>query len=349
MLFKKDENDYSESAILRERTFPKINTVLIVFIVMIQIALIAFAVLYENKPQDIIESYNVTATPNSDGTLDIEYSFVWTPLDSFGLFTWLDIGTANSEFTVYKESCSKNISQIEDISDGYFSGVRLYFNKAYEEGETFKFSYKIRQSNMLCSDDVEMFYEFVPGWFNSTPVKSYTFRWASDGVTSANTDLIENGYYIWKGEMKCGEYAQMDIYYPENHFKNAEETDYMPFNPQGAYDELNSDKPVIIIVCIVLVLAGVIAEVLIIDGYVSYNKGRGFIGGYGYPMHIYGRRNQRYIDARNAYNATRGSGSGGFHGGGCACACACACAGGGRAGCSQKDTFKNTEQKELKA
>ena len=44
-MFKKDKNDYSEDAILRERTFPKKNTAIIVFIVMIQIALIAFGIL----------------------------------------------------------------------------------------------------------------------------------------------------------------------------------------------------------------------------------------------------------------------------------------------------------------
>jgi Asp-tRNA(Asn)/Glu-tRNA(Gln) amidotransferase A subunit family amidase len=55
-------------------------------------------------------------------------------------------------------------------------------------------------------------------------------------------------------------------------------------------------------------------------------------------MHTYGRPNPHYIRARNAYNATHRSRGGGS--GGCACACACACAGGGRAGCSQKDTYR---------
>ena len=139
----------------------------------------------------------------------------------------------------------------------------------------------------------------------------------------------------------------MNVSYPKNHFKDAQVVDYMPFNAQGVRDELNESKPLIIVICVALALAGVGFEVLIIDGYVSYNRGRGFIGAYGYPMHVYGRRNQRYIDARNDYNAsTSGSGSDGFHGGGCACACACACAGGGRAGCSQKDTYKNSGQNE---
>ena len=61
---------------------------------------------------------------------------------------------------------------------------------------------------------------------------------------------------------------------------------------------------------------------------------------HGYYIHTYGRSNPHYIRARDRYNATHSRSSGGRSGGGCACACACACAGGGRAGCSQKDTYE---------
>lgn len=348
-MFKKDKNDYSEDVILRERTFPKRNTVIIIFLVIIQVALIGFAVLYEDKPKDIIDSYEITATPNSDGTVDLEYSFVWTPVDKFEDLTWVEIGLANYEYEIYQESCSENISLTFDSLYPYdYSGVRLFFDRAYSSGETLAFSFKIRQSAILCEDDGGMFYSFIPGWFNSTPVKSYTFRWKSDDVTSANTDTIENGYYVWKGEMNCGEYVEMNIGYPKNHFENADVVDYFPFNPSGVYNDLGVGKTIVAVICVIAVLLLVIAELFIIDSFISYNRGRGFMGGYGYPMHIYGRTNALYIREKRAYRSTLPYNSGyhGGGGGGCACACACACAGGGRAGCSQKDTFSSTEQNE---
>ena len=87
-----------------------------------------------------------------------------------------------------------------------------------------------------------------------------------------------------------------------------------------------------------LLLLG-LAEMYLVDSFVSYNRGRGFLRGYGHHVHVYGYHNPRYISARNRHNASSG-GRGGFSGGGCACACACACAGGGRAGCSQKDGYR---------
>ena len=86
-------------------------------------------------------------------------------------------------------------------------------------------------------------------------------------------------------------------------------------------------------------LIAVVASVLyVVDCFVSYRRGRGFLRGYGHRIHTYGRVNPHYRRAANAHaasNSGRGYGGGSR---GCACACACACAGGGRAGCSRKDT-----------
>ena len=80
-----------------------------------------------------------------------------------------------------------------------------------------------------------------------------------------------------------------------------------------------------------------VGELFIVDSYVSYNRGRGFLRGYGHPLHVYGYSNPRYTEAQ--MEKSGGSHRGGTYRGG-GCACACACAGGGRAGCSQKDTYK---------
>ena len=63
---------FSEEYIRKHRTLPTANIVLLVCIVIVQIAMIVAAILYQPKPQDRIEEYAVTVEPREDGSLDIE-------------------------------------------------------------------------------------------------------------------------------------------------------------------------------------------------------------------------------------------------------------------------------------
>jgi hypothetical protein len=144
--------------------------------------------------------------------------------------------------------------------------------------------------------------------------------------------------YIQRGRLDYGEYSKMFVQYGMNDFSGCQVVQYRPFEDSGAYNELEEDKTGAAIVCCLFAVVLIVPEVNIIDCYVSYTRGRGFLTGHGHHVHIHGRSNPHYIRARDEYNATHSRGSGG-RSGGCACACACACAGGGRAGCSQKDTY----------
>ena len=144
--------------------------------------------------------------------------------------------------------------------------------------------------------------------------------------------------YVQRGSLDYGEYSKMTIQYGMDDFAGCQTVQYRTFDDDGARNELKEDKVGVIVLCCLVAAFLIIAEVYIVDCYVSYGRGRGFLTGHGYHVHTYGRSNPHYIIARDKYNATHGGRSGG-HGGGCACACACACAGGGRAGCSQKDTY----------
>ena len=182
---------------------------------------------------------------------------------------------------------------------------------------------------MLCKNESGYFYEFVPGWFNAIQVEQYEFLWLMDGSKD----------YVQRGNLSYGEYSKMTVQYGMNDFAGCQTVKYYPFDDDGAYNDLQEDKVGIIILCCLGAALLIIAEVYIVDSYVSYDRGRGFLSGHGYYIHTYGRSNPHYIRARDRYNATHSRSSGGRSGGGCACACACACAGGGRAGCSQKDTY----------
>ena len=339
----KDKNDYSEEYIKKHRKFPVKNTVVIAICVIAQITLIFFAVTAEaEEPEDIIKNYQVTVEPLEDGSLDIEYKFLWKAVSMEDL-TWVEIGVPNYYFSIYKDSVSSSIKEISDISEDGYTGVRLDFNRAYRGGELLEFSFKINQEQMLCKNDSGYFYEFVPCWFNSTPVEKYEFRWKnSESCLGADGTELKNGYRCKTGSLQCGEFDKMVVRYSPDAFMNAETVEFEEFDESLVYNALEDDKiGYIAILCFIAVLL-LLVEVSLLDSHVSYIRGRGFITSYGHPVYTYGYQNPKYVRAINrAHSAPYTHNRGGFRGGGggCACACACACAGGGRAGCSQKDTY----------
>ena len=333
---------FDEQTIRERRTFPVGYTILLAVLITIQVLALFFALSADPQPQDVIRSYEITVTPQPNGSLNVQYTFEWKPLDLDEPLTWIEIGMANPDFTVVRGEHSVNLTALSHYTDdeGYVS-LRLDLDRAYRAGELLKFTFTVNQERMLCKTDGNYFYEFVPGWFNATPVEHYKFRWKDDGVIASNADSEENGYLVWEGEMPCGWYSMMSVKYGEDAFADAQTVSFFPFDDSGCYDALRDEKIsgifMAIFVCLIL---GVI-ELYIVDCYVSYHRGRGFLMGYGYHVHYYGSVNPAYRNARNRHQATHGRGGGG---GGCACACACACASGGRAGCSQKDFYKKDER-----
>ena len=221
---------YEEKYIKANRTFPVGNTIWLVLLVIVQIIAVVFAVVYEPKPQDRIRSYSVTVEPRENGSLDIEYVFVWEALDETEPLTWIEIGMANGSYSVYPDSVSGNISSYVKEMEGDYTALRLNLDCSYMGGDVLVFSFKINQKSMLCRDGSGYFYEFIPGWFNTTPVDSYEFRWKNDeNLRGANTQ-IEGDYYIWDGSFECGGYEEMYVWYSPDAFKGCNTVDYKPFD-----------------------------------------------------------------------------------------------------------------------
>lgn len=328
------EDKFSPEYIRKHRTFPALKTFLLVLCILAQITLVCLAVFAkEPAPQDQIDAYTVTVEPLENGSLDITYDFIWTALDEEEPLTWVEIGIANSNFSLYPNSV-KGGTATRDIYDGYCY-VRVEFPRAYTGGDKVQFSFKINQRDLLHGEGKERYFFFVPGWFNATPVEQYTFRWKdSFDVVSSNTQSNGAGWLTWQGSLECGEYVPMEVHYREGSFPTAETVEFYPFDDDDAYNELQNILWGIRIMAILFAAFLILAEVYIVDSYVSYHRGRGFIRSGGYHVHHYGRVNPRYRAYRDAQSSRGGGGRG------CACACACACAGGGRAGCSRKEPKK---------
>ncbi len=331
---KTAEDKFSPEYIRKHRTFPALKTFLLVLCIVAQIVLVCLAIFAKAPaPQDKIDSYTVTVEPLENGSLDITYEFIWTALDEEEPLTWVEIGIANSNFSLYPDSV-KGGTATREVYDGYCY-VRMDFPRAYTGGDKVQFSFKINQRDLLHGEGKERYFYFVPGWFNATPVEQYTFRWKdSFDVVSSNTQSDGLGWLIWQGSLECGEYVPMEVHYREGSFPTAETVEFYSFDDDDAYNELQNTLWGIRIMAILFAALLIIAEVYIVDSYVSYHRGRGFIRSGGYHVHHYGRVNPRYRTYRDAQNSRGGGGRG------CACACACACAGGGRAGCSRKEPNK---------
>lgn len=352
-----DKNDYSEATVKAKRKLPVRNIALVALCLALQIALIILTVFIDTstEPKDRIRRYNITVTPNEDATLNIKYDILWQALDGSEPLTWVDIGIPNDDSELLKASVSDTVEKAEIIKKRRGGAVvRLHFKDEYIGGETVNFGFEIKQGSMLSVDGEKYLYEFVPGWFNAVPVNHFTIRWKhadfmDDGLT------VVDGYCIFEGDLEAGEYFKLNMIYPTDYFYNPELVEYEPFDDDGIYNELEDDTPIRVMFILFAVLL-IIPEVYIIDSFVSYGRGRGFITEHGHPVHTYGRRNPAYIAAAHAHNTTHyhrgGTGGGGRS---CACACACACAGGGRAGCSAKargpkreNEHKNSDRQTLK-
>lgn len=326
---------YEEKYIKANRKFPVAYTVVLPILLLIQVVLLIVGFAWQPKPQDLIRQYHITVDPLEDGSLDITYHLIWEALDTSEELTWVEIGMANENYSVYPDSVSSNIASYNKYADEDYIALELYFEKAYTGGDVIDFTFQVNQRDMLCKNEKGYFYEFVPGWFNSIRVEDYQITWLMDGSKN----------YVYQGTLDYGEYRKTTIQYGAHDFDGCRTVKYIPFDDENAYNELESDKFAITFLCCLFAAGLIIPEVYIIDCYVSYTRGRGFLTGYGYHVHTYGRSNPYYIRERDKYNATHSRGSGG-RGGSCACACACACAGGGRAGCSQKDTYDTKQSKD---
>ena len=342
MATKKKHNDpYSKENVKKKRKFPTCNSILVGLCITLQVLFIIVAVIFQPKPKDVIKEYGLTVTPMEDGSLEMEYRFVWTALDTEEPLTWIEIGIANPGYTYDHNRVSDNIKRINAVEDEDYVGIRLDLDRAYQGGETLEFFFTIRQYDMLCRDQDGYFYELVPGWFNATPVEHYTFRWAATkDVASTNSNTKTGSYYVWEGDMDCGTYVKMDVHYRGTAFAGSPTVEYEPFDDYWVNDDLQEDKIGMVVVMVFFVLLLGLAEMYLVDSFVSYRRGRGFLRGYGHHVHVYGYVNPRYRTERDLHAASSGRRHGGGFSGGCACACACACAGGGRAGCSQKDGYR---------
>lgn len=288
---------------------------------------------YDND-LDVIEYYEIKVDTREDGTLDMQYKITWTVLDSSseGPLTWVKIGIPNCYVDELKP-LTNNIDEIEYLSeDGSYISIDL--DTKYYENETLTFEFSFHQERMYHLDGNNVYYDFVPGWFEEIQVKEIKVLWNNENVIDSNTTALQNNYLMWN-------FFNLDYYESVDVEVSYDKTSFVSLSEDLQYTDryMTTNDYIELFVGIGIFVSIFIAVFIIIiktqDPYMSH---RGFIGRrthfnrYYYYHHYYSSG----VNSKGVVIVNPNSSGSGVSGGS-SCACACACAGGGRAGCSRKD------------
>ena len=333
---------------------------IILVVILLALALF-FAISCSSSDLDRIQNYIITAVPQKDGSVNLIYELTWEVLDteSEGPLTEVQIGLPNSN--VYELTpLTSNIDTVEQYNSTY---AKIKFKQAYYEGDVITFKFKINQLDMHIHNYDNYTYKFTPGWFEDIEVENIKVLWKTNKATSANTDVKENGYFVWTDSLRKNEKLETEIIYPEDAFNwdlasqkssklnSSYNYELDGFTQPGEFDGFaflqssfsnnsttNDSTFSIRTIFIVLIIVVILSIVLAFVSPDNYYRHRGFGGYSGSRYHDYDCDcdYDHHHHHHSSYRSRSSSSS-------CACvnkcACACACAGGGRAGCSKKDFY----------
>ena len=323
---------------------------------------------------DYINDYSVSVRPNTeDGSLNITVSLTWTALEELPYGQELKIGVPNGSIRE-ETALTDNIERLS-FDNSY---MYVYLDRAYEQGETFTFSYSWVQAYMYGLDGDTVTYDYTPGWFDEAKMGAMTLTWYdpagltgdfSEGtVSGADSVTVADGLTITASDQSYGYKMNVKVRYtdwptalsPENSIGS--QPDNSGYDDWYDEDEDTGMAALFLTLIITIFIVGAVVWILreLGDGYApGFGTRYVFVNHLWYPAGPDGRPRPGSVGMphkprpRSSGRSSFGGGSrgGGFSGGGfgggghcacassCACACACACAGGGRAGCSAKNLY----------
>lgn len=312
---------------------------------------------------DRIESYDVDVTPDTqDGSLRIQVTLEWTVLAE-GPVSWVKIGVPNGSIRE-ETALTDNIDRLS-FDNSY---MYVYFDRDYNDGGTFRFSYSWVQEYMYALEGDTVSYDYTPGWFDEARVGQMTLTWHDPaGVDGAGSDGQTGGDHVLaQTDLAHGQQMSFTVHYDgwptqlaQDGSRDSLPTDDDPSVNPGYDPDYDGDSGFGIAWIIILVVLFIVIRILSASD--GYRGGFGtryvFVNGLWFPAGpdgqpwpgAHGTREKPKPPRSGGFGGgSRGGGFGGsgFGGGGhcacassCACACACACAGGGRAGCSAKNLY----------
>ena len=275
-------------------------------------------------PPDLLDSYIIEITPQSDGMLVMQYTLSGYHVAS----NWpsnqpyLQIGVPNGNFSIsaWGANDGADVSKVEAVNSGG-SFVQFDFGRLPRNGDVFDLHFTVNVGKMAYPDTAQhqINYKFIPaGWTFPINVSRMMVTWANPSDPAllksaqpapAPGETAMTWYWEHPALNSSGMFADdtIDLVYTGSAFSLSDAATGSGSNSGGGTGANIGLWTIVIIALVVLVLIVVVAVIFSDD---DYGSGSGV--GYG----------------RGVYVA---------HSCACAgCACACACAGGGKVGCSRK-------------
>ena len=233
---------------------------------------------------DYINDYSVSVQPNTeDGSLNITVSLTWTALEELPYNQELKIGVPNGSIRE-ETALTDNIERLS-FDNSY---MYVYLDRAYEQGETFTFSYSWVQEYMYGLDGDTVTYDYTPGWFDEAKIGAMTLLWIdpagltgdfSDTSTADGDVTRQDGVLAMTASgLDYGQTMTVRVRYTDwpTALSADNSADYAPddgWYDDGYYDDGTDIEGVIggivilfIVICIVVVLC---------------SRGDGYAGGFG--------------------------------------------------------------------
>ena len=141
-------------------------------------------------PAAYAQDLDVTPDPQ-DGSLRIQVTLEWTVLAE-GPVSWVKIGVPNGSIRE-ETALTDNIDRL-NFDNSY---MYVYFDRDYNDGETFRFSYSWVQEYMYALEGDTVSYDYTPGWFDEARVGQMTLTWHDPaGVDGAGSDGQTGGDHV---------------------------------------------------------------------------------------------------------------------------------------------------------
>ena len=331
----------------------KLLTLLAALAVTLALAVTAWA------DYDYINDYSVDVQPNTDdGSLNITVSLTWTALESLPYGQELKIGIPNGSIPEVT-ALTDNIERLE-YDNSY---MYVYLDQAYDDGETFTFSYSWVQEYMYTLEGDTVSYDYTPGWFDEAKIEKMTLLWRDPtGLTGDFSDTAIDGDIVQEDGLLAmtasgldyGETMTVKVRYDSwpTALDQAYSVDNVPADYNGGYyDDYDDgygyyddsgDGLIVMLAVLVLIVFLVILLAGRNDGYQGgFGTRYVYVGHLWYPAGPDGRPRPGSVGTPHRPKpptSSRGGGfgggsrgggfgGGGFGGGGhCACASSCACA-----------------------
>jgi hypothetical protein len=113
-----------------------------------------------------IDNYTVTLTPQSDGSVDINYYQQWTVLS--GNIPWITVGLPNTSYTV--TGSGDNVGNIRDDSGSGWDGVYIGLDRTYYANQSFTISFTVNDRGLLTESTGSWGINFTPGWYDNAVI-----------------------------------------------------------------------------------------------------------------------------------------------------------------------------------